>query len=201
MSQHALRAPNDQVRAVYERLGDLVDQSDDAFVEEGPAVLQRAMADPEFFDGVEADHAPSDDYTRTKVVGDPGRHVIRYMEWPPGYSLPAHEHHGRPCFEVLVDGSLHVVDMAAEPVATDAEDDTDDRYTLSVVDADVTDPGEAAVVDPRENEVHAVYSPVRSRSLHVYPDDECFSYGYVATGETTTDGDDVYARERFDFDD
>lgn len=60
----------------------------------------------------------------------------------------------------------------------------------------VTEPGEAAVIDPRENEVHSVYSPVRSRSLHVYPEDNRRAYGYVLP---ESDGDaDIYERREFE---
>lgn len=189
MSNEAHLQPNPAVRTLYDRLGDLLAVSDDAFVERGPALLQDAIADPDFFDGVETEPAEANSYTRQKVIGDPGDHVIRFMEWPPGYSLLPHEHHGRPCFEVLVDGLLVVVDMAAEPVGTD-------RYELSVFDSDILQPGDAAVVDPRVNDIHAVYSPVRSRSLHVYPDDAAFAVGYCSTDSD----DDEYVRTRFDLD-
>ena len=195
-------APNPQVRACYERLGTLLEAGDDVFIEEGPTVLQSAIEQPGFFDGVESEHAPPSKYTRRKVIGDFGEHVIRYMEWPPGYSLLPHEHHGRPCFEVLVDGLLSVVDLEPEHVE-------DDIYTMTVLGTSVTNPGDAAVVDPRENEVHAVYSPVRSRSLHVYPEDNPHAYGYVLQeGGDEEDGtethdceEDLYRRERFALDD
>ncbi|WP_439026812.1 hypothetical protein [Haloarchaeobius sp. DT45] len=193
MSQDDSTGPNEQVRDVYERLGTLLDRGDDTFVEEGPGLLQAAIGEPGFFHGVEPAPAESGQYTREKVIGESGRHVIRFMEWAPGYSLLPHEHHGRPCFEVLVDGLLHVVDMTAEQV-------TDDHYTLSILDCDVTEPGEAAVVDPRENEIHSVYSPVRSCSLHVYPDDRSVGYGYVLD-EDVSDERDLYRRERFELHD
>jgi len=191
MSQHR-SAPNPVVRDVYEELGALLEQGDDVFVEEGPALVTSAMAEPGFFDGVDTEHASPGEYTRAKVIGEPGRHVIRYMEWPPEYTLCPHEHHGRPCFEVLVDGLLSVVDMEPQPV-------DDEHYTMAVRDAEVTRPGESAVVDPRENEVHAVYSPVRSRSLHVYPDDNYHAYGYELVADGDGRGDrDLYTRERFE---
>ncbi|WP_435364211.1 hypothetical protein [Haloarchaeobius sp. DYHT-AS-18] len=193
MSQDAVTGPNAQVRDVYDRLGSLLDRGDEVFIEEGPGLLQAAIAEPGFFDGVEPAPADSDHYTREKVAGAPGGHVIRFMEWPPGYSLVPHEHHGRPCFEVLVDGLLHVVDMTAEQV-------DEEHYTLSILDCDVTEPGEAAVVDPRENDIHAVYSPVRSCSLHVYPDDRSFAYGYELD-EDASDETDLYRRERFELHD
>jgi hypothetical protein len=189
MSQHA-SPPNRLVGALYEELGELLERGDDVFIEEGPELLKDAIEQPGFFDGVETEHAPPGEYTRAKVIGEPGRHVIRYMEWPPEFSLLPHEHHGRPCFEVLVDGLLSVVDMEPQPL-------DEDRYTMEVVGTEITRPGESAVIDPRENEVHAVYSPVRSRSLHIYPEDNYHACGYVLQEETDRETD-IYTRERFE---
>lgn len=180
-------APNPLVREAYDELGDLLAAGDDAFVEEGPALLREAITREGFFEGVTTDPAPPDEYTREKVVGDPGEHVIRFMEWPPEYTLCPHEHHGRPCFEVLVEGHLVLTDLERTRVG-------DGEYTFDVIDTQVAHPGESAVVDPRESEIHAVYSPVRSRSLHVYPDDNWTAYGYVPI--EGCEGD-VYERREF----
>lgn len=183
-------APNEQVRNVYDRLGELLEQGDDAFVEEGPAVVRNALSDPGFLDGVETEPAV-DSYTRAKVIGGPGDHVIRYMEWPPEYSLMPHEHHGRPCFEVLVEGTLVLTDV-------DAVEVEDGRYELEPGEVTVCRQGDAGVVDPRTgNDVHAVYSPERTRSLHCYPDDKYHSFGYVPEDETDPTND-YYVRERFE---
>lgn len=189
MSQHA-SPPNHLVEELYEELGALLEQGDDVFVTDGPELLKDAIEQPGFFDGVETEHAQPGEYTRTKVIDKPGRHVIRYMEWPPEFSLLPHEHHGRPCFEVLVDGLLSVVDMEPQPRG-------DDRYTMEVVGTETARPGDSAVIDPRKNEVHAVYSPVRSRSLHVYPEDNYHAYGYVLDDDTGQERD-IYRRERFE---
>jgi hypothetical protein len=187
MSQQDTTSATEPVREVYEKLGELLEQGDDVFVKEGPALLKDAIEETEFLDGLETEHAEPGTYTRKKIIGDPGRHVIRYMEWPPEYALMPHEHHGRPCFEVLVEGHLALTDLEPTQVG-------EDRYTFDVLGSSVTEPGESAVVDPRENEIHAVYSPVRSRSLHVYPDDNYRSFGYVLDEEA--DGD-VYVRTEF----
>ena len=191
MSQQDLPGPNPIVRDVYRELGELLSDGDDMFVERGPGVVQEAIGREGFFDGVSTDFAEEGSYTRKKVIGEPGKHVIRYMEWSSGFSIFPHEHHGRPCFEVLVDGLLNVVNM-------DAEEREDEGYRLEVVGSEVTEPGDAAVVDPRITDIHAVYSPVRSRSLHVYPDDNHYSYGYVY--DETRDGEDVYRRRKFTMD-
>lgn len=189
------QTPNTLVRDLYDRLGDLLQRGDDAYIEEGPALVQDALADPGFLDGIETETAV-DKYTRAKVIGDPGKHVIRYMEWPPEYALMPHEHHGRPCFEVLIDGTLVLTEMHPETAG-------DGRYEMEVGDVTVCRAGEAAVVDPRDgDDVHAVYSPERSRSLHCYPSDEFHSYGYVPADENDENDapTDYYRRERFELD-
>lgn len=205
MSQHAVAAPNPTVRETYERLGSLLEEGDDVFIERGPAVLRDALEEPGFFDGVDTEHAEQGEYTRRKVVGEPGEHVIRFMEWPPGYALCPHEHHGRPCFEVLVDGLLSIVDFEAERIDGGENESPDGEalFELSTCGTHTTEPGEAAVVDPRENEIHAVYSPVRSRSLHVYPEDNAAAHGYVpheSEPEAPAPERDVFVRERFELD-
>lgn len=180
--------PNPQVRQVYDDLGELLDRGDDVFVESGPARLQEAITRDDFFIDVTTDPAAPDQYTREKVIGDPGEHVIRFMEWPPGYVLMPHEHHGRPCFEVLVEGQLMIADF-------DRTRTGDDEFTLEVIDSSIVQPGESAVVDPRQNEIHGVYSPVRSKSLHVYPEDNWRAFGYVLKEEAAVA--DIYERREF----
>jgi hypothetical protein len=180
-------APNPAVREVYDELGELLDRGDDVFIEEGPPLLQEAIERDGFFENVTTDPAAPDEYTREKVVGDPGEHVIRFMEWPPEYTLMPHEHHGRPCFEVLVEGHLVLSDMERTQVG-------DNEYTFEVIDSTTAWPGESAVVDPRKNEIHAVYSPVRSKSLHVYPEDNWKACGYVVKEENDAD---IYDRREF----
>ncbi len=188
MSQTRAADPNPIVREVYDELGALLSQGDDVFIEEGPALLKEAIGREGFFRNVTTDPAAPDEYTREKVIGDPGGHVIRFMEWPPEYTLVPHEHHGRPCFEVLVEGQLMLADFERSRVG-------EDRYTLELVDSSVTDPGESAIVDPREGEIHSVYSPVRSKSLHVYPEDNWRAFGYRFRDEAGSA--DIYERVEF----
>ncbi|MFB6300035.1 MAG: hypothetical protein ABEH65_07220 [Halobacteriales archaeon] len=186
--QSSQRDPNPLVREVYDELGELLNQGDDVFVEEGPDLLKEAITQDGFFENVTTDPAAPDEYTREKVIGDPGEHVIRFMEWPPEYTLMPHEHHGRPCFEVLVDGHLMLADLERTQVGENA-------YTFDLIDSEITEPGESAIVDPRQCEIHAVYSPVRSKSLHVYPDDNWTAYGYVPKDDTADN--DIYERREF----
>jgi len=201
MSQEQSVGPNPRVAEVYERLRELLDRGDDAFIEDGPRVVQDAIGDPGFFEGVDTDHADPGEYTRRKVAGRPDGPVIRFMEWPPEYALVPHEHHGRPCFEVLVEGTLFLTDFEPERVegSGSAGDGAGaDRYLLHETGHEVCEPGDAGVVDPRNgSDVHSVYSPVRSRSLHVYPDDNYHAYGYVHVGDGDPDRD-LYERERFE---
>jgi len=180
--------PNPLVREVYDELGALLERGDDVFVEEGPGVLQEAIGRDGFFENVSADPADPDEYTREKVIGEPDNHTIRFMEWPPEYALLPHEHHGRPCFEVLVEGRLLVTDLERTQLPGGG-------YTFEIRDTTIVHPGDAAVIDPRENEIHSVYSPVRSKSLHVYPEDNWKAYGYVLQ-ESETDAD-IYERREF----
>jgi hypothetical protein len=182
-------APNPLVREVYDELGELLERGDGAFVEEGPGILKEAIAREGFFENVSTDPAAPDEYTREKVIGDPGEHVIRFMEWPPEYTLMPHEHHGRPCFEVLVEGQLLVADLERTRVS-------EGEYTFETLGGAVIDPGESAAIDPRNNEIHSVYSPVRSKSLHVYPEDNWRAYGYVPK-ESATNAD-IYERREFE---
>jgi hypothetical protein len=62
------------------------------------------------------------------------------------------EHHGRPCFEVLVEGELLVADLERTAVP-EAE------YTFDVLESTVTEPGESAVIDPRKNEIPRCTAP------------------------------------------
>jgi hypothetical protein len=178
--------PNECVDAVYERLDALLAEGDDAFIDAGPSVVQDAIADEAFFERVETARA-TDGYTRELVYREPDGPVIRFMEWSPEFSLMPHEHHGRPCFEVLVEGHLCLSNMTAREVSAG-------EYELDIVDTEVCGPGDAGVVDPRGgSDIHAVYSPVRSRSLHVYPDDNHYGTGYVQTD----DENDCYERKKF----
>jgi hypothetical protein len=186
MSSMSNDSVNARVESVYDDLGDLLERGDDVFVEQGPKLLRDAIDQPGFFENVSTEHADPGEYTRSKIIGR-DEHVIRFMEWPPEYTLVPHEHHGRPCFEVLVDGHLVLSNLEATQVG-------DNAYEFEVIESEITWPGESAVVDPREHEIHAVYSPVRSRSLHVYPEDNYEAYGYVPKPETEGD---VYERRSF----
>lgn len=183
ITKRGMEMKNPAVRQVYEDLGRLLEAGDDVFIEQGPDLLKQACADPAFLAGVafvEADGR----YTRTKVIGDPGRHVIRGMVWPGEFYLIPHEHHGRPCFEVVLDGLLKIYYYRAIPKEGEV-------YELEAMMELLVGTGEHAVIDPRITEVHAVRSMRKSRAIHVYPQDKDVGYGFIRNGQG------LYARRSF----
>lgn len=174
------------LRQLYDRLGDILKKGDDIFIREGPLLLKDYFENGHL-KGLQSRPA-STGYTRKKVMGDQGKHVIRFMEWSPGFSIFPHEHHGRPCFEFLVSGNLIVSDFLPAQNGKN-------EFTLELLKTHVVNPGQFAIVDPRITQVHSVFSPVRSRSLHVYPEDNYFTMGYIHNG------DDTYQRREFDLKD
>jgi hypothetical protein len=176
---------NPLVRELYDELGTLLEDGDDRFIEDGPDLLQAFMQKDGFFDGVDTIPAADGAYTRKRIIGggQEDRQVIRFMEWPPDHHLPPHEHHGRPCFEVLVEGELAVTDMERDHVAGD-------RYRLTPIDQYTVTSGEAGIIDPRQTDIHEVRTTERSRSLHVYPVDK-----ETCTIYTRLDEDELYHQE------
>ena len=74
----------------------------------------RCYSSSRFLNNVEFKETNSDKYTRTKVIGEGGKPVIRAMRWPAEYELMPHEHHGRPCMELIVSGNMEVKDIKAK---------------------------------------------------------------------------------------
>ena len=72
---------------------------------------------------------------------------------------------------------------------------SDGTYTFDTLDTTIVCLGDSAVIDPRQNEVHSIYSPVRSKSLHVYPEDNWKAYKCVLQ-ESEKDAD-IYERQEF----
>lgn len=179
---------SDIVDALYDDLTEVAEEGDAALLDEGPEILQSYIEDG-LLDEVEPERA-SDGYTRKKIIGgDEDDVVVRFMEWPAEFSLMPHEHHGRPCFEVVTDGELAIADMEPQ--------EREDGYEMELLETYVAREGDVGLVDPEDNEVHAVYSPVRSRSIHVYPVDPDTAVGY----ELVDAEDDLYERRTFTLDD
>jgi len=174
------------MRVLYDRLGVVLRQGDDAFIERGPPLVKEFfLGNPEVLDDLRIKPA-TNGYTRAKVIGDKDKHVIRFMEWAPDCYLLPHEHHGRPCFEFLVEGQLVIHDFVSQEIE-------DSKFMLKLIRRYVAKPGDFAVVDPRVTEIHSVLSNgTRSRSLHFYPEDNYFTSAYVETRK------DVYHRKRLD---
>jgi len=179
---------NDIVDALYADLTAVAEEGDAALLDEGPEILQEYIADG-LLDEVAPEPA-EDGYTRRKIVGgDQDDLVVRYMEWPAEFSLMPHEHHGRPCFEVVTEGELAISDMVPRAV--------EDGYEMELQGTYVAGEGDVGLVDPADGEVHAVYSPVRARSIHVYPVDPDTAAGY----ELVDAEEDLYERRTFTLDD
>ncbi|MFB6360100.1 MAG: hypothetical protein ABEH59_02135 [Halobacteriales archaeon] len=56
MTQARAADPNPIVREVYDDLGRLLDEGDDVFIEEGPALLKEAIARDGFFRNLTSTH-------------------------------------------------------------------------------------------------------------------------------------------------
>lgn len=153
---------------VYERLGTVLsNEGDEGFITKGPGIVKEFYTKhPEIFQSLETKHAESG-YTRKKVICDNGKHAVRFMEWSHGSESPIHEHGGRPCFDIVIEGELVITDLKATKI------DEEDKYKLEEVKKYTVGSGEFVIVDHREEiEIHIVKSPNgKSKSLHFYPID------------------------------
>ena len=96
------------------------------------------------------------------------------MEWPEGFILSPHEHHNRPCFELLLEGRMHVCEYKSEKIKNNI-------YRLEIYNFHSLKPGDIAKVD-LDVQIHSIYSSKLCRSLHVYPKDNDFTYFYNNLG-------------------
>lgn len=76
----------------------------------------------------------------------------------------------------------------------------DGESTFDVPDSTVTRPGEATIVVPRKDEIHAIYSPARSGPPHPIRRTEC---GYVLEDERADEkaniSSEIYGLREFEF--
>ena len=167
-------------KEVYEPLGEILkNKGDDGFISEGPKLLKT------FYDkncanmnAIESDHAEYD-YTRKRVICENGLHAIRCMEWAPGASSAIHEHGGRPCFDIVLEGELEIIDYFVEHIEGE-------KYNLTEIKRYSAQIGDLVIVNPIDSnsEVHTVVNGSRrSRSLHCYPID------HQSLGVYTSEGD------------
>lgn len=143
-------------------------QNSGLFLQEGRRIVKDFYSAYPSLENIEFKGPLFHRYRRTKLFGETG-FVIRLMEWSPRYALPPHEHHGRPCIELLLEGKMTVTDMKAEPEA--------DLHKLLVIETHELSPGAIASIDPQVTDIHSVYCEKRCTSLHFYPKDE--SEGHV----------------------
>ena len=165
---------------VYEPIGRILDSVGDAgFITEGPLVIEdfykRHREILESFGTKPAIRG----YTRKKIICENGRHAARCMEWAPDAVSSIHEHGGRPCFDIVLEGRLKIVDYFPERIEGNL-------FELREVNKYEVGPGEMVLVNPikDKSEVHMVMnSGVRSRSIHFYPIDHRFLGVYETVGE------------------
>jgi len=167
----------------YEKVCRVFERGGDVSIREGPDLVANYLNKRAFVEILES--RPVDrGYSRNFLCGGGDKPVIYVMQWSPGYVLMPHEHHGRSCFEFVLSGQHVVSDWMVERK-------TDDLFHLDLLQTHVVDPGQCAIVDAKHTDVHSVYTPVRSTSLHVYAADYQSSFGYVL------EDDDLFLRREF----
>ena len=176
------------VDTFYEELADLLQEGSTAVDKEGPALLTRLMQTPGAFESLEFLPA-ADKYTRNRVYIRGDGPVIYVMEWPPGSVLMPHDHHDEFCFEYLLEGQLVITNWIAEPLSP--EDNTPERFNLKLHNTKIVEPGETASVNRAVTDIHSVYAPVRTHTIHVYEHDHSSAFGFVRND------DDSYTRTEF----
>lgn len=170
------------LRRFYDQMGDLFQRPVSVLLERGPAILRRCMEDPEFRACLRFSRAEGR-YSRRIMIHD-ATHVVLGMEWPPGHVLMPHEHQGNSCFEFVVSGQQVVTDWVGKPHPSG-------DYLLEPLRTRLVNPNEHALIDAAITDIHSVYTPIRTRSIHVYPQNDSETFGYVLTQ------DDRYRRECF----
>lgn len=156
---------------LYMILENLCSQSDQNFLDNGPDIVKEYFSKGDLLLGNEFEE-PSGSYSRAILIGDVGQFVVRAMSWPNDFYLPPHEHHDRPCIELLVSGFMSVDDIEATKVG-------DDLYKLRVSKRNILKPGDIAIVDPSITQIHEITTFQQSTSLHFYPSDEKISHRYM----------------------
>jgi len=153
-------------KEVYKPLGDILkEEGDGGFIKKGPdIVFSFFKKHPQKLYSLKSKYA-EEGYTRKKVICDDGLHAVRCMEWCPNAVSPIHEHGGRPCFDIVLEGELDIVDYSPNREGNLFRLVEKKRYSVSV--------GDFVKVDPfKGGEIHEVINGrVRSRSLHFYPID------------------------------
>ena len=147
------------LQTFYRQIEELVEHSDQRFLEQGPSLLEKAAQDTRFLRAVEEARG---DQMRAVVMGEVGKPVIVAWNWPLDFSLRPHEHHGKSCFDIGTQGQFVVVNYMPH-------EEEKGVFTLEEWGTQVVNPGQIARVDPRVTEVHSVYCPLGATSIHVYP--------------------------------
>ncbi len=169
---------------IYNPLGQIsASEGDMGFVSKGPQIVADVYAkEPELFATLATKHA-EEGYTRKKVICDNGKHAVRCMEWAPDAISAIHEHGGRVCFDIVLEGVLEVIDYRPHAIAGEKE-----LFFLEEVRRYEAHMGEFVIIDPFTNdfEAHTVVNlHTTSKSLHFYPIDHRSMYIYQDLGDNT----------------
>jgi len=183
---------NARLCELYSKLECSLRESDGSFLEHG----KRAVRDYAFHngylrsdvvEGIEFDD-PGKCYSRRKILGDEGKHVILDMNWSPDFSLFAHEHGKRPCIMLIVEGHMYVTDFEAVRI-------THDKYQLNEIGHHELFPGDIGTVDP-VGDIHSMDVITPSKTLHFYAEDRKSCFGYLKPKDQAQD-DGLFFRKEF----
>ena len=160
---------------LYGILKNLCSQNDQTFLEEGPNKVREYFSRGDLLRGDEFKETLNC-YSRTKIIGQQGKLVIRAMKWPDGFYLVPHEHHNRPCIELLVSGLMTISDIASEHIENNLYSNL---YGLRILETHELQSGDMAVVDPAVTQIHDIVAIEKCTSLHFYPSDKLTSHKYI----------------------
>lgn len=160
------------IEKLYLQLRESMKKGDKKFIYYATAALRDGFLEG-IFSSLHFDPAPPGKYTRKKIMGTTEDDlVIRAMEWN-SVCVPPHEHHGRPCFEIILGGVFRVTMWSASKKR--------EGYALRAGAIHSLHPGDVAVLTHDEN-IHSVECGGVGRSLHIYPLDKPFTYVYKKSG-------------------
>jgi len=141
-------------KRIYDPLGYILEEEGDfGFIKHGPDIVKSLYNnEPELFSALAPVHAESG-YTRKKIIYDDTKHAALLMEWCPNCLSPIHEHGGRVCFDIVIDGELQAINFKAERVS-------ESTYRLKKMSSYIVRPGECVIVNPFESksDIHMISS-------------------------------------------
>ncbi len=154
----------------YNEFCELAKQKDSTIVEEGPLIISRYLKNKDILPMLKPKPA-RDKYTRNVIIEGHKKPVFIVMEWPAGFRIMPHKHHGRPCFEYVLEGEIVSTEFTEQKIG--------EYYELRKLCTKIFAKGTLSVLDPRKTDIHSIYSPVRSITLNIYPCTEYKTTGFV----------------------